>query len=362
MSTITAKKLNEALAKAKNVGLVEETFILDDCEVTLRNLRPEEYVAVLQACQGLDDVAYLHAYQAEHIARSIVAINGMDLHDTKYVMDEEPDPKEIEKLRPIKLELHTYLLKNVVSTWSKEAVYTAYRKFTDVVEKAERKAKEGVTFLLPEETDEERYRRLLLEAKGCEENLPSSLVDHILDDLGYMRKSTAEEIKAAMEKTDQLAREEEAKEASEPIIEASVEAPVVTSPVAPEPVRQPLNQSPEKSPVDPHTTLRKAIEARQKAFMPVPTAQPVAQEANSKTPDRAAKIAALEADAGMAGVGLSLPQKEGELIPVYQAPGTEKEVVELRKQEPIDPKQVGALIDQPPKSGINPRFRPPAKI
>jgi hypothetical protein len=182
-----------------------------------------------------------------------------------------------------------------------------------------------------------------------------------------MRKSTAEEIKAAMEKTDQLAREEEAKEASEPIIEASVEAPVVTFPVAPEPVRQdqkderqPLNQPPGKFPVDPHTTLRKAIEARQKAFMPVQTAQPVAQEANSKTPNRAAKIAALEVDAGMAGVGLSLPQKEGELIPVYQAPGTEKEVVELRKQEPIDPKQV--VIDQPPKAGINPRFKAPPKV
>lgn len=360
MSTITAKKLNEALAKAKNVGLVEETFILDDCEVTLRNLRPEEYVAVLQACQGLDDVAYLHAYQAEHIARSIVVINGTDLHDTKYVMDEESDPKELEKLRTVKLELHTYLLKNIVSTWSKEAVYTAYRKFTDVVEKAERKAKEGVTFLLPEETDEEKYRRLLLEAKGCEENLPSSLVDHILDDLGYMRKSTAEEIKAAMEKTDQLAREEESKKVPEPTIEVPVEASNIVSTVALEPVRQPLNQSPGKPPIDPHATLQQAIEARQRASMPVQTAQPVTQENSSKTPNRAAKIAALEADAGMAGIGLSLPQKEGEPIPVYQAPDTEKEIVELRKQEPIDPKQV--VIDQLPKSGINPRFKPIQKV
>ena len=354
MNTIAAKKLNEALAKAKNVGLVEEPFTIEDCEITLRNLRPDEYSAILQACQGLDNVAYLHAYQAEHIARSIVVINGVDLHDTKYVMDEESDPKEIEKLRPIKLELHTYLLKNVVSTWSKEVVYTAYRKFLDVVSKAERKAKEGVTFLLPEETDEERYRRLLLEAKECEENIPSTLVDHILDELGLMRKSTAEEIKAAMVKTDQLAKEDE---------EKAVETSVITASIANEPVkqaqkddRQPLNQPSEKLPTDPHATLQKAIESRQRASMPV---QSVPQESNAKIPSRADKIAALEADAGTAGIDLPLTRKDGDPIPVYQ--NQEKEIMEIRKQAPIDPKQVAALIDQPPKSGINPRYKAPVK-
>jgi len=358
MNTIAAKKLNEALAKAKNVGLVEEPFTIEDCEITLRNLRPDEYSAILQACQGLDNVAYLHAYQAEHIARSIVVINGVDLHDTKYVMDEESDPKEIEKLRPIKLELHTYLLKNVVSTWSKEVVYTAYRKFLDVVSKAERKAKEGVTFLLPEETDEERYRRLLLEAQECEENIPSTLVDHILDELGLMRKSTAEEIKAAMVKTDQLAKEEE-------LNERTIDAPVSTAPIANEPVeqaqkddRQPLNQPPEKLPTDPHATLQKAIAARQRASMPVQTAP---QESNAKVPSRADKIAALEADAGTAGIDLPLTRKDGDPIPVYQTPGAEKEIMEIRKQAPIDPNQIKAILDQPPKSGINPRYKAPVK-
>jgi len=369
MPGIAAKNLNAALFKAKNIGLVEESFILQDCELTLRNLRPDEYLAVLQACQGLDSEAYLNAYQLEHISRSIVVINGADLHDVKYVEEEEPDPKNPEKLRTIKLELHAYLNKHVVSTWSKEAIYTAYRKFTDVIEKAERKAKEGITFLLPEETNEEKYRRLLLEAKECEGDLPDSLIDHVLDELGFMRKTTAEEIKAAMERTDQLARAEEASKGAPetPVSEPFQEVSSATEPVVPNPqvissgmLRQPLNQPVGRIPVDPHQSLQQAIEAR-RAPVNVSVAQPTQEESSSNVPlNRAAKIAALEVDAGMADI--VMPGKDGD-IPIYQQLGNEPiEVVEVRKQAPVDPNAVGAILDQPPRSGINPRFRSPAKL
>jgi hypothetical protein len=346
MSVLDAKKLNNALAKAKNVGLVEESFTIEDCEITLRNLRPDEYVASLAACQGLDDVAYLHTYQKEHLARSIVVLNGIDLHDVKYVEKEEPDPKHPEKSRTVKVELHDYLSKNVVSTWSREVVYTVYRKFSDVIEKAERKAKEGVSFLLPDETNEEKYRRLLLEAKECESDLPDSLLDHILEDHGLMRRTTAEEVKAAMERTDQLAREAEAKVAqdSETGTEVAPEKVEVKKVEEPEDksvdddVRQPLNQLPGKLPTDPHQTLQQLIEARRKG------------QGDSPSPvNRTTKIAALEAEAGI-GVGEEVPVQE-------QSP---QEVVEIRKQEPVDPKKV--RIDQPPVAGINPRFRLPPKV
>jgi len=354
MSIVTAKKLNEALIKAKNIGLVEETFILEDCELTLRNLRPKEYVEVLQMCQGLDDVSYLNTYQTEHISRAIVAINGVDLRDTKYVTEEEPDPLNPDKSRSVKVELHSYLIKNVVSTWSKEALYTVYRKFTDVVERAERKAKEGVTFLLQEETNEEKYRRLLLEAKECEENLPDTLINHILEEHGLIRKATAEEIKAVMERTDQIAREaeKEVQKSSVLIPEPSKLVEVVET--APEAAQQPLNQSSSSKPViDPHLSLQKAIEAR-KAIPAEP------QDENKQSLARAAKIAALEGDAGISGIDLSLPKKEN-FIPTFR-PGEIQEVVEIRKREPVDPKEVSTILDQPPRSGINPRFRPQNKI
>jgi hypothetical protein len=355
MSTIDSKRLRDALAKAKNIGLVEETFTLGDCELVLRSLRPDEYTAVLQECQGLNDMEYLHAYQLGHIARAIVGINGLDFHDVQFVEEEEPDPKRPDKMRTVKLELHSYLTKNVLATWSKEAIYTAYRKFGDVVEQAERKAKEGVTFLLPEETEEERYRRLLLEAKELEDSIPSAMVDRVLEEMGLMRKTTADEIKANMEKLDQLARDKEAAEAPaqapEPVPSPAVVAAASEVEASPEPP---------KRPVDPHQTLQRAIEARKAT--PV-----VVQAAQGDVPSvkRAAAIAALETNVG--GVvhedtlpPSTLPSSHGP-IEVYR-PDQPQAPVEVKKQEQFDPTAAAAILEQPPAAGINPRFRPPQRV
>jgi len=363
MSTLTAKKLSDALDKAKNVGFVEETFTVENCEVTLRNLRPDEYVASMEACEGLEDVAYLHAYQKEHLSRSIVVLNGVDLREVKHVEVEEPDPKKSGEMRTVKVELHTFLLTNVVNTWGKEAIFTTYRKFSEVLEAAERKANEGVKFIMPEETEEEKYRRLLLEAKEVEGELPNALVETILGEHGWMQKSTAEEAKAAMERADQLAREE-AKKAEEGSPEPSAqEAPKVverpqesTAEPAPTPQAAPEPETPArppaKVPVDPHATLQKVIETRRKA--PVQSAQE--EKSEDEKSSRAAQIAALEAEAG---IGVEVP--EGAEIPVLQ-PEDAPEVAELKKQEPVDPKKAARILDQPPVSGINPRFKPPTRV
>ena len=363
MGTISAKTLNEALAKAKNVGVVEESFVIGDCEVTLRNLRPDEYAAVLQDCQGLEDVQYLNTYQKGHIARSIVAINGVDLHGVEFVDSEEPDPKKPGQAKHVKLELHTYLLKNVIETWGKEAVYTAYRKFGDVVELAERKAKEGIQFLMPEETDEEKYRRLLLEAKEYEDNIPNTMVDQILDDVGLMRKSTADEIKAAMERADQLAREQEQSEPSlEPVSETAI-APVQVAVAVEATPQAEVNRPSAQRPPDPHQTLQEAIAARRQ---PVASSLPVVQQATAEAPaaSRASQIAALEAEAGVGGVdptALTLPGRNGQPIPVA-AYGAATEVVEIKKQESFDPNAARQILDKPPVAGINPRYRPPTRL
>lgn len=350
MGTLDSKKLRDALSKAKGIGIVEETFTLGDCEVTLRNLRPDEYTAVMQACQGLDNAEYLHAYQKGHLARSIVSLNGIDFHDVDFVEIEEPDPKNPNKIRPIKVELHSYLMP-IVDTWGKEVVYAAYRKFGDVVSKAERQATEGITFLLPEETDEEKYRRLLLEAKESEEQLPGTLVDRILDESGLMRKSTSDEIKSVMEKTDQLAREQAAAESVAEV------APVATADAAPTVQAAP---QPAPRPADPHHTLQQAIAERQR-----PVAQPVtpvvraAQEDSPAPPSRSAKIAALEGGAEVE-FPTALPSNLG-LLPVVR-PDQQQEPVEITHKRPaVDPQAAAGILDRPPTAGINPRFRPPQR-
>jgi hypothetical protein len=349
MGTISAKKLNEALSRAKNVGLVEESFIIDGCDLTLRNLRPDEYAATLQDCQGLEDVSYLNAYQRGHIARSIIAINGVDFHETEFVEVEEDDPKKPGQIKLVKLELHNYLSRYILGTWSKESIYTAYRKFGDVLELAERKAKAGIDFVIPEETEAEKYRRLLIEAKEVESNIPDTLLDKILDDMGFLRKSTAADLKAAMEKTDQLAREQAEKE-PEPAVEKEAEPAQEAAPPVQASVdsRLVMNQPVGAKPVDPHQTLQQAIAARQAGAQAPQTAPQPEPTAAS----RSAKIAALEADAG----DLSL---SGGVEPGMNR---EMEVIELKKLERIDPKIVGQIVDQAPVSGINPRFRPPPRV
>lgn len=379
MGTIDGKKLRDALTKAKNIGLVEDTFTIGDCEVTLRSLRPDEYAAVLQESHGLNDVEYLHTYQRGHLARSIVAINGLDLHDVQFVDDEEPDPKRPDKMRTVKLELPAYLIKHVLSTWGKESVYTAYRKFGDVVELAERKAKEGITFLLPEETDEERYRRLLLEAKEAEESVPSTLVDRILDELGLMRKSTADEIKTAMEKTDQLAREQTAAVPPEPEPPAP-SSPAVAAPMPDTTAPVPATAAPvsavsaapvptprQARPVDPHQTLQQAIAARQ-AASPDAVGQAVVQapQIDPAAAKRSASIAALEANGAAPEPTVVLRRELPATLPGSQGPievlQQVQEPVEITKQERFDPAAATAILDKPAAGGINPRFHPPTRI
>ena len=367
MDTIGASRLSKSLDKAKNIGAVEESFTINGCDITLENLSPDDYAAVFHECQGLEDIDYLHTYQKQHLARSIVEINGVDLRGVRYVEDEGPDPKNPEQTRIFKVEKYAYLLNHVLSTWKKEAVFTAYRKFTDVVEKAERQAKDGVTFLTPDETPEEKYRRLLLEAKECEEDMPSSLIAHVLDDMGFMQKSSADELKAAMEKTDRMAREAEEQEPEEeeyeePVpepVQRTVEVQTVQAPEEPpsEPQaapERPVAPTPKRPVTDPHKTLQDAIAARKRE---IPTPVQEEEPTTEKKASRAEKIAALEADAATSGLALEVTGSQGEKITAYRLPG--QEPVEVRKQDQVNPTKVA--IDKPPVAGINPRFNPPKR-
>jgi hypothetical protein len=388
MGTLSARNLRESLQKARNIGIVEERFpLFEDCELVVRNLRPDEYESITSDTKELEGIDYLYAFQYAHVNRAIVEINGQDLRDVQFVDDEEEDPKHPGTMKPVKLELRHWLFKNVVSTWSKEALYVVYRKVEDAVEQAEKRARDGITFITPDETDEDRFRRIVGEMKDLEDNLPSKLVEHILDQSGYMRKSTAEETKRAMERVDQLAREEEAKKkagtppqtppaaASPPLTPQAppappapiAAAPIVTPPPAgPSPqelmaARQPMNfaavDAPQPVIVSPTPRQNTVPGGR-----PPPGAPPsehvhpplqgaiLGPQPHGSAAVRGLRHAALESEADQAGAissaGPTMPVKPTN-VPVLE-----------RKQAPIDPRGAMSVIDAKPKGGLNPHYRP----
>lgn len=374
-SSISAKKLGEALSRATKVGIVEERFSIGDCEMVLRNLRPDEYQAVIDDCKDLEEVTYMYGYQSGHVARALVEMNGVNLRDVKYVEVEEEDPKTPGSVRAIKIELYKYVLDHVMNTWSKEAVFTSYRKFADVIQKAEEKAKEGIVFITPDETPEEKFRRLLGDLREVESDVPENILDKVLEEAGYMRRSTAEEVKATMERADQLARErlEAEKAAQQGAAQESPAAPaappaapsgtgvprIIRTPTADDVMRnrQPLNRQPVEVPAPPPMAGEPgSFDAPQQQ----PFQQPHVPITHSK---RAAEVAALEAEVGIAMVG-------NEAVPVTKGPGGipvaslgQNDAPELARggAEKQDVRQFHQIVERPPTAGLNPRFRPPPR-
>lgn len=348
MSAVSAKDLLASLGRARDMGLVEEAFDLCGHSLVVRNLRPLEIEAVLYACKGMEDLSYVHAYQREHIARGICEIDGFDLREVEFIDDEEPDPKRQGQMRKVRVERHKWIAANLIATWSSEAVLSAYRKIGDCTMRAEKLSKEGITFLADDESNEDKYRKLLGEIKELEEDMPPTLIDRTLEEFGYARRSTLEELKAADERLNRL-REEESNSEASPEAPPEPEPQPEPEPEPPSPVaqakdimakRKPLNQEEAPPPELP----------RQAPVVPV---QPVIP-ARAPVSSRAAQLAALEADADMMGLMGEQAPPQGVQRPT--------EVAELTANRPrVDPQQVAGLIDPPPPAGINPRFRPPPR-
>ena len=322
MKTLSAKKLSAAISKAQGVGIVEERVNIDDCEFVLRSLRPDEYEAIIDSTKDIEDIAYVHAYQKAHVCRAIVELNGVDLRDVRFIEVDEEDPKKPGHSRTINIELHDWIFKYVLSSWGREAIISAYRKLGDVVAEAEKKSKEGIVFRVPEETDEDKYRRLLGELKESESELPADLVSRLLSEYGYAHKVTEQEVKEAAEK---LSTVEPEKVDAEPV-----------------PVEEvPDNPTPEEI-MKARTPLNRVSEGR------VPTV--LSQPPSTVTPEpksRTAQIAELEG-------GEDLP------VPDTNSPPPEVAVLE-RKMDPVNPKAIAAVLDKPPMGGLNPRYRPPPR-
>lgn len=393
MATLSAKKVSDALKRAQNVGQVEEPVVIDGCEIVLRSLRSDEYEAIHNETSELEDIAYLTGFKREHLCRSIIEVNDVDLRtvDLIEVEVEEEDPKTHKPvLKPIKVEVQAFVRDYVIATWSREAIDVAFRKFNDVVAKAEKKAGEGVLFVVPDETSEEKYRRLLMEAKEVEGGVPVELAVKVREELGFTPKPVAADYTAAEERL--------AKLSSEGAPEATVQATVVTPETIPEavpespgeapirpqrvPVRATAPKPQEEVPQAPQArTARPAVpipvpsdtpspeelmRARQPlnqraTDVPLPVTPPAVLQANPILPAtqaslrKAAEIAALE------GV-VPTPAVQGGTIIAPANPGGQ-EPMELSRQQPrINPGEAERIFEQPPTAGINPRFRSPPRL
>lgn len=367
MGTLSARSLRDSLQKAKGVGLVEERFSVADCEIVVRSLRPDEYEAILADCKGQEDVGYLNAFQIGHVARAIVELNGQDFRGIDFIDDEEPDPKKPGQTKQVKLELHKWLERNIVKTWGKEVLYVAYRKVGDVVEKAEKSSKEGIQFLIADETPEEKFRRMIGETMEFREDVPSAIFEKVLEEHGLMLKTTADEARRVMEAQDALARELIAKEKAEAEAQAQAAAPPVQAAPVQAPARdvmqnrQPLNTMPVEIDRAPERQAPNMIPAvRAQAAQPPPDAvrsdmiqgPPITGSAAT----RAAQMAALETDAD--GIGALLNQPPEGFDPSMRP--AHVPILEHRQPQ-SDPKAAASVIDQPPRVGLNPHYRPPRR-
>lgn len=363
MATLNANKIQEALKKAQRVGQVEETLTIGEFDFVLSSLTIDQFEDIdRETTEAEEGVAYYNAFKREHLARSIVEINGEDLRDINFVEVEieEPNPQGGPPvLKKVNLERHIFIRDFVIRSWAREAIDIAFQKFNDLVEKGERFAAKDIKFETPPETDPVKYRRLLQEARELGAGISVEITSAIRQELGFgPPEETHKGFKKEVEPTEadtpvaplQATPTPQAAPptpAPAPQPDPTPSVPLVRPPQAGAPTRVPLNQRmasvpiPQAAPAQPVAPVPQAAPMPQVAYQrPVPSSPQVQPEIVRKS----AEIEALE--------DLGLPDEEGtderplppHGIPVLQPVGK-------------DTKSVVESLDQRPPGGINPRYR-----
>lgn len=349
---LKASKIQDAIQKAQRVGEVEERFTIDGCDIVLRSLQPGEIKAVMGEIDGLEDIEYMTGYRIGHLCRSLIEINGESLREFDFI---EVEIEEGDEVKTIALERHKFVADYILASWSQESLNSAFRKFNDVIELAEKKSVEGIEFRVPDETPEDKFKRLLLEAKELEGQIPFELVGRILDEIGYLSKTSKEELETIDKRLARVASEINNGRPSESEVPAST---LATPEQQPRSARVPLNQRPVSIPVPtpPTVTRAEVAEEPRKALIPL-------------SPEVIRRSRELEALEG----GLNSPSSDVERLNVVTAPAIQSStrvaesipngsVVSASPSTRSDPTNgIGSILDRPPVAGVNPRYRPPPR-
>lgn len=381
MTTLKASGLKAVLDRARNVGQVEEPATIAGVSLVFRSLEPETYLEISEAVADSSETSSMTTFQMEHVCRSIVEIEGQDLRDVKFIEVEEIDADG--KVRSHNVERHQWV-RDLISTWSNEAVFVAFRKVLDVISLSEKRASAGVDFRIEEESAEDKCHRLLAEAGEALVGLPDEVKEAILKKHGLLEATSEEELRRLSEEakrwvSEQAATLGETEQVGEPELLGSeqpaapthhqepVRAPQqlvqaaeeLASPQAPQDVpqaqqaasvqekmasRQPLNQ-------EPAVALNPPREAQQQGVRrsPRPLVSQVA--AMSASQRRAQEYAALEQQAA-AESGTPLPLLDGDQQVYRMDSGSS--VLEERVDMRVD--KAAIQVNRPPVQPLNPKF------
>lgn len=343
MNTVKASRLQAVLDKARNAGHVEEAVRIAELNLVFRSLSANDSNAILEELEEVPETSYPICYQIEHVCRSLVQVDETSLRDARFIEVESPGEQ------PVRLERHQWVRDHLVSTWSKEMVAVAFRKVLDAIKGAQDRAFNGVQFRVEEETDEERYRRIIGELKEAGEELPEELREAILKEEGLKNGGgvTPSEMADLEARSRTWSREEP-------------EAPVaaqeeVAAPPPPEPPRAPQQLVDAQEPPAPRVPLnRTAIHAP----VPVNASEQGVVMANRRSPappqdqvanlSRSERVAALEDDPDLRVVLEREPR-----VQVDEA----KTIIDLPPAVGVNSKYVNPHANPSRAGGLNPRAR-----
>ncbi len=354
MNTLKAGRLSAMVAKARNRGQVEVPFTVDGLSLVVRSLTPDQTQEIAEELDAMGESAYAMHYQVAHVCHGLVEIEGVDLRDVRFIEVPQPDGSTVN------VEKTQWVRDTLTSTWSKELVFTIFRKVMDAIHMAAEKASEGVRFRLDDETSEDKLRRLLGEIKAIED-LPDDLKEAVLKEHGLYVGTSKEELEKIKQRetqwlAQQASRVEDPVVGSDPRLETSATtpapAPDFETDLEPEPMLEP--EAPQTSSDNLQAVLNSRVPMNRVPVNVPSPAPPSPIVANPRpqgdTPQgfrfhaeptplggRTQEIAALEA-------------LEGDAIAIAPSQASVPREVALQ-----------GIFNQPPSAGINPRYRNPFK-
>jgi len=388
MATLKASKLRASLERAKKVGIIEESIRLGDVDLVLRNLQPEEMEQIVAEADDKEGVEYLHCFQMGHVCRGLVEIDGQDLREVDFVEIEIDQGEGEPEIRIV--ERYEFVRDELLKTWGREAIAVGFRKVSELFLKADFKMKSGVKFDYAEETPEDRYRRLLDEAKEAEGQIQDDeLKNSILSEHGYLPATTPEEREAIKRRADEFAQErvEQARAREAEAVPEPQGAPVASPPALPPQVPSPASDAPQAVPQPPQDLMANRRPLNRDAIDPPVPQQPVTRAVRPQRPPASRslppnvpaqppQVLSQEGQPGPGFVATRRAQIQAEMLAMEEldpemaaeleqartqaASRSRDQIPELARRAPqMDPTETVQILDRKPQGGINPRYNPP---
>jgi hypothetical protein len=148
---ITLEALDLALKPIEDLGDVETSFDVNGTKLALRLLTPEQETEVFRYAndalenseEGRAGMEWMERFRLDTISHAVVAIGNLDLHGVDFVATGEKLDNGVEVKKPVALVVREVIQKQ---RWSGSVRLGIFRKYGEVVAKAERKAEKAIQF------------------------------------------------------------------------------------------------------------------------------------------------------------------------------------------------------------------------